>query len=101
MEVAGRLSEKATLANSHMWLGRIAAERGDDARVDAEFREAWGILDALGAPERLSHCHVQYAELLEKRGDLAAANHQLHLALSRLRPAGIARASKQDRTATA
>ncbi|OLC14379.1 MAG: hypothetical protein AUH32_05715 [Actinobacteria bacterium 13_1_40CM_66_12] len=83
---AERLAEKATLADCHQWLGRIAAERGEHDRVDAEFREAWGILDALGAEERLSRCHVVYAELLEKRGDLAAANHQLRLALNE--PAG-------------
>jgi hypothetical protein len=96
-DLAERLSEKATLAECHMWLGRIAAERGDDARVDAEFGAASGILEALGASERLSRCHVQYAELLEKRGDLVAANQQLRLALGRL-PGRFAR---KDRTATA
>lgn len=96
-----RLSEKATLADCHMWLGRIAAERGEHARVDAQFREAWGILDALGAPERLSRCHVEYAELLEKRGDLVAANHQLRLALSRLHPGRFAAATPKDTSATA
>ena len=99
-DLAEQLSEKATLAEAHIWLGRVAAERGENARVDAEFREAWGLLDALGAPERLSRCHVQYAELLEKRGDLAAANEQLHLALSRLHPARVAPA-RLERIATA
>ncbi|TMF43170.1 MAG: helix-turn-helix transcriptional regulator [Chloroflexi bacterium] len=98
---AERLAEKATLADCHQWLGRIAAERGEHDRVDAEFREAWGILDALGAEERLSRCHVVYAELLEKRGDLAAANHQLRLALNRLHPAKIAPPAQLERTATA
>ena len=89
-DAADRLSEKATLADCHIWLGRIAAEQGDHTRVDSEFAEAWGILDALGASERLSRCHVQYAEILEKRGDLAAANRQLRLALSRLHPVRVA-----------
>ena len=100
-ERAERLSEKTTLADSHIWLGRIAAERGEHARVDLEFREAWGILDALGAPERLSRCHVEYAELLEKRGDLAAANQQLRLALRQIQPGRPARIAKQDHSATA
>ena len=98
---AERLAEKATQADSHMWLGRIAAERGDDARVDSEFREAWGILDALGAPERLSRCHVTYAEILERRGDIAGANHQLRLALSQLHPGKITPAVREASTATA
>jgi tetratricopeptide (TPR) repeat protein/DNA-binding XRE family transcriptional regulator len=96
-DLAERLSEKATLAECHMWLGRIAAERGEHDRVDAEFGAATGILEALGASERLSRCHVQYAELLEKRGDLVAANQQLRLALGRLP----GRSARKDRTATA
>ena len=86
LDGAQRLDEKATQADSHMWLGRIAAERGDDARVDSEFREAWGILDALGAPERLSRCHVTYAEILERRGDVARAYVHMKSALQASRP---------------
>jgi hypothetical protein len=84
-----------------MWIGRIAAERGDHARVDAEFGEAWGILDALGATERLSRCHVQYAEILEKRGDLAGANQQLRLALTHIVPGRATSAARQDRSVSA
>src|SRR5260370_19861719 len=82
-DLAERLSEKATLAECHMWLGRIAAGRGGDARADAPLGAATGILEALGASEPLSRRHVQYAELLEKPGDLVAANQQLRLALGR------------------
>jgi tetratricopeptide (TPR) repeat protein len=96
-DLSEKLSEKATMAACHMWLGRIAAERGQDAGVDAEFGAATAILEALGASERLSRCHVQYAELLEKRGDLVAANQQLRLALGRLP----GRSARKDRTATA
>src|SRR5260370_29090934 len=97
---AKRLNEQATLADSHQWLGRIAAERGDHDRVDSEFREAWGILDALGSEERLSRCHVAYAELLEKRRHLAAGHRQVRLALNRLHPAKIAPPAQLERTAT-
>ncbi|HSS94783.1 MAG TPA: helix-turn-helix transcriptional regulator [Candidatus Dormibacteraeota bacterium] len=99
-DCAEELSEKATLAEAHMWLGRIAAERAEPALVDAEFREAWGILDALGAPERLSRCHVEYAELLERRGDIASANHHLRIALTQLHPGRVA-STKQERSASA
>ena len=99
--LAERHDEKATIADCHMWMGRIAADRGDAARVDTEFREAWGILDALGATERLSRCHVQYAEILEKRGDLAGANRQLRHALTHLVPGRSAGAARMDRSASA
>jgi len=52
-------------------------------------------------PERLSRCHVEYAELLEKRGDLAAANQQLRLALRQIQLGRPALAVRQDRSATA
>ena len=98
---AERHDERATLADCHIWMGRIAAELGEDARVDAEFGVAWGILDALGATERLSRCHMQYAEILEMRGDLAGANQQLRLALNNLVPGRGAAAVRQDRSASA
>jgi tetratricopeptide (TPR) repeat protein len=95
-DLSERLSEKATLAECHMWLGRIADERDEHENVDSEFRTAVAILEALGASERLSRCYVQHAELLEKRGDLVAANQQLRLALGRL-PNSV----RKHRTATA
>jgi hypothetical protein len=79
-----------------MWLGRIAAEHDEHEKVDSEFRTAVGILEVLGASERLSRCYVLHAELLERRGDLVAANQQLRLALGRL-----PRSIRKDRTASA
>src|SRR5437879_11994747 len=98
--LAERHNEKATLAECRMWMGRIAADRGDHARVDAEFREAWGILDALGATERLSRCPVQYAEIVETRGDLAGDTQQLRLRVRHIVP-GRGAATVQERSASA
>ncbi len=82
LEVAERCAEAATAAESHMWLGRVAAARGDSGVVDAEFTVALGALEELGSSERLRRCRVTYAEILEARGDLAAANEQLRRAIS-------------------
>jgi len=88
LEVATAQGELATVAEAHTWIGQVVAEDGGEAsRVDAEFAAAWGILDGMGAHDRLSRCHAQYAELLEHRGDLVTANHHLRLALANLRPA--------------
>jgi tetratricopeptide (TPR) repeat protein len=88
LEVATAQGELATVAEAHTWIGHLVAEAGgDSSRVDREFATAWGILDSLGAHDRLSRCHAQYAEILERRGDLAGANHHLRLALANLRPA--------------
>jgi len=85
LEVAERSSEPATVAESHMWLGRLAAVRGDDSAVDAEFAAAIAALEELGAAERLRRCHMTYAEILESRGDLANANEHLKRAIGSMR----------------
>ena len=64
-----------------MWLGTIAALAGDSPACDQEFTEALRRWNAAGALEWEIRCHEQYAELLEKRGELARANEQLKLAL--------------------
>jgi tetratricopeptide (TPR) repeat protein/DNA-binding XRE family transcriptional regulator len=92
LEVAERSREPATAAESHMWLGRLAAARNDDRTVDAEFAEALVALGELGATERLRRCHITYAEILESRGDLAAANDHLRRAIGSMR----ARSSQYD-----
>jgi tetratricopeptide (TPR) repeat protein/DNA-binding XRE family transcriptional regulator len=86
LEVAERSAEPANAAESHLWLGRVAAARGDDGVVDAEFSVALKALDELGSIERLRRCRITYAEILEARGDLAAANEHLKLALADMRP---------------
>jgi hypothetical protein len=53
--------------------------------VDAEFGEALSALGELGATERLRRCHITYAEILESRGDLAAANDHLRRAIGSIR----------------
>jgi tetratricopeptide (TPR) repeat protein/DNA-binding XRE family transcriptional regulator len=85
LEVAERSGEPATVAESHMWLGRLAAARNDDRTVDAEFAVALAGLGELGATERLRRCHITYSEILESRGDLAAANDHLRRAIGSMR----------------
>jgi len=85
LDVAERSGEPATVAESHMWLGRLAAARNDDRTVDAEFAVALSGLGELGATERLRRCHITYAEILESRGDLAAANDHLRRAIGSMR----------------
>ena len=48
-----RLGERATEADAHLWLGKIAAERGDREATDREFRIALDQIGRLGLTERL------------------------------------------------
>ena len=85
-EVAERVGEMANAGEGHVWLARIAAAQGDDARADAEFATAFEIFDAAQAGDWQMRAHYLYGEILEARGNLAAANRQLRLALAVVAP---------------
>ena len=84
--MAERMKEAANVAEAHVWLGRIAAEVGDDELVDTEFASAIQGLTEVGVEERLLRCHGIYAEILEKRGQLKDAYAHMKKAFSASRP---------------
>ena len=86
LEIAERLHEVANVAEAHVWLGRVAAEVGDDELADTEFEIAIRQLSELGIEERLLRCHGIYAEVLEKRGELKSAYEHMKKAFSASRP---------------
>jgi len=96
LELSRRLQERATEAEAHQWLGRVAAAGGDAETTDAEFGSAIEILQKLKLRERLVQAHAAYAQILEERGDLQAANHHLKQVLAASRPDLIARTSAEE-----
>ncbi|HET7421794.1 MAG TPA: tetratricopeptide repeat protein [Candidatus Dormibacteraeota bacterium] len=86
LELATRLDEGPALASLRTLLGRIAAREGRDGDADREFAAALTAAEASGG-SRLMNVHEAYAEILEARGDLAAANRQLRQAIAAYRPA--------------
>ncbi len=86
LDVAERMKEAANVAEAHVWLGRIAAEVGDDELADTEFAIAIQLLTEVGIEERLLRCHGVYAEILEKRGQLQLAYAHMKKAFSASRP---------------
>jgi tetratricopeptide (TPR) repeat protein len=86
LAMAERLQEAANVAEAHVWLGRIAAEVGDDELADTEFEIAIRGLTEVGVEERLLRCHGIYAEILEKRGELKHAYTHMKKAFSASRP---------------
>jgi len=95
LELAGRLQEGANVAEAHMWLGRIAAEAGDDDVADSEFAQAIDRLTQLDMNERLLRCHRIYADILEKRGDLQRAYVHMKAAFGASRP-GLLQADRDE-----
>ena len=86
LRLAERMDEGITVAQGHMWLGRVAERYGDDATVDREFELAFQGYTKHGSNERLLRCHGMYAEVLERRGDLQKAYVHMKKALSASRP---------------
>jgi tetratricopeptide (TPR) repeat protein len=85
--LSGRLLEHDTIAEAHYWLAKVAEARGDEQAVDAEFAATFNALGQGPGKGRAARYHAMYAEILEGRGDLAAANRQLKLALAASPPA--------------
>lgn len=101
LEVAERLEEGSSTAESHVWLGRIADRRGEHKAVDAEFEQAIRGFESLGMRERLLQCHGDYAEILERRGELAKAYVHMKEALQASRPGLLRREQEQGRVSSA
>jgi len=101
LQLAESLNEGLFVAEAHMWKGRIADRLGDHAVVDAEFEIAIRSLEALGMGERLLQCHGIYAEILERRGELAKAYGHMKKALQESRPGLLSRETEEHKASTA
>ena len=86
LAIAERMNEATNVAEAHVWLGRIAAEVGEDEVADSEFDIAIRGLTDVGVEERLLRCHGIYAEILEKRGEMQRAYVHMKKAFSASRP---------------
>ena len=101
LELAERLEEGASVAEAHVWLGRIADRRDEHAEVDGEFEQAIRGFEKLGMRERLLQCHGVYAEILERRGELAKAYVHMKEALQASRPGLLRREQEEERVSSA
>jgi tetratricopeptide (TPR) repeat protein len=103
LALANRLHEGANVAEAHIWLGRIADKLGDADETDREFALAIQGLEKLGRRESLFNSHGVYAEILERRGDVAQAYVHMKKALEASRP-GVRQTQQeeeQERASTA
>lgn len=81
MALSAKHGEALNVAGARTWLGRIAERRGDRTSADDEFNQAISDLEGLGAREVLVQSRGIYAEILERRGDIAGAYLQAKKAL--------------------
>ena len=98
--LAQREADSATEAEAHLWLGRVADRRGANETADREFERAIRDFEALQLGERLLHTHGVYAEVLERRGELAKAYGHMKQALKASRPT-VRRRDEEENLTTA
>jgi tetratricopeptide (TPR) repeat protein len=72
-EVGRSVGERIVLAETHVVKGQLDELLGNLQAADDHFREAIDTLGELVMPDRLRDCHMDYAQVLEDRGDFKAA----------------------------
>jgi tetratricopeptide (TPR) repeat protein len=65
--------ERIVQAEAHVRLGQLEEREGNQRLCDDHLETAVRMLEGLNMPERLRDAHMDYAELLEARQDIAAA----------------------------
>jgi tetratricopeptide (TPR) repeat protein len=73
LEAGQATGERIVQAEAYVLLGQIEERRGNLRLADDQFEHGIRIFEELGMPDRLRDAHMEYAELLESRQDLAAA----------------------------
>jgi tetratricopeptide (TPR) repeat protein len=73
--------ERIVLADAEVLLGKLDEKLGNPQSADGHFLVAIRCLEEIEMPNRLRDCHLDYAEVLERRGDFRAALRQLRLAI--------------------
>jgi tetratricopeptide (TPR) repeat protein len=81
-EVGDAFGERIVQADVATLLGRLEEGLGNRLLADDHYRSAIRALVEIEMPNRLRDCRVEYAQVLEARGDMGAAYRQLQLAVA-------------------
>ncbi len=80
LELAEAVPERIVVANARVLLGKLGERQGNAALADDQFTTAIRILEELGMPDRLRDAHMEYAEVLDAREDIASGARHWKLA---------------------
>ena len=72
LDVAEAIPERVVAASARVLLGKLGERQGNPALADDQFAIAIRILEELGMPDRLRDAHMEYAEVLDAREDIAS-----------------------------
>lgn len=73
LEAGNATGERIVLAEARLLLGQVEERLGHVASADEHFATAIAILEELGMPDRHRDAHIDYAEVLDARHDMAGA----------------------------
>jgi tetratricopeptide (TPR) repeat protein len=79
-EAGEAVGERIVLAESHVLLGQLEQRLDNALAADDHFLQAIHILGELDMPDRLRDFHMEYAQVLDHRGDIGAAARHWRLA---------------------
>jgi tetratricopeptide (TPR) repeat protein len=75
-EAGTAFGERTVVADVHVLQGQLEVRLGNPVAADDQFLRAIDLLAELDMPDRLRDCHMEYAQVLDDRGDVhAAARH--------------------------
>jgi tetratricopeptide (TPR) repeat protein len=80
IEAGEAFGERIVLADANALLGQLEERLGDIPAADNRFHEALHLLNEIEMPDRARDCHMEYAQVLEDRGDVARSARQWKLA---------------------
>lgn len=79
-EAGEAFGERIVLSEAHVLLGQLDEREGNSDGADAHFQQAIEALGELEMPARLRDSHMEYARVLDARGDVGAAARRWKLA---------------------
>lgn len=85
--LATTAGDRVLLAEVKVMLGRLSEARGETRETDSNFWQAMSLYRELGVREQLTEAQAEYADILQKRGDLEGAHRLLKDALGKLQVA--------------
>ncbi len=87
---AGEASgERIVLGNVELLRGQLEETQGNNHAADDHFLKAIDIFGELEMPNRLRDCHMEYAQVLDNRGDIKGASGHWKLAAETAMLAGL------------
>jgi tetratricopeptide (TPR) repeat protein len=99
-ETGEAFGERTVLAEVHGLLGQLEERLDNAPAADDHYLQAFEILGDLEMPNRLRDCHMDYAQVLEGRGDIGAAARHWRLAAEIGKAASLGMASNRQDNVT-